>query len=64
MRYTNFCRGRVESDFGSEADLGALDGIGAKGAKAEFMAAKFLNGLERSMNTIPILNTWTPPPDM
>lgn len=30
----------------------------------EFIVAKFLNGLESSMNTIPMLNIWTPPPDM
>ncbi len=29
-----------------------------------FMAARFLNGLSSNMNTIPMLNTWTPPPDM
>lgn len=26
--------------------------------------AKFLNGLERSMNTMPMLKIWTPPPDI
>lgn len=26
--------------------------------------ARFLNGLERSMNTMPMLNIWTPPPDI
>ena len=29
-----------------------------------FIAAKFLNGLKSSMNTIPMLNICTPPPDM
>ena len=28
------------------------------------IAARFLNGLESSMNTMPMLNIWTPPPDM
>ena len=28
------------------------------------MAAMFLNGLRRSMKTIPMLNICTPPPDM
>ena len=28
------------------------------------MAATFLNGLNISMNTIPMLKIWTPPPDM
>lgn len=28
------------------------------------MAATFLNGLNSNMNTIPMLKTWTPPPDM
>jgi len=26
--------------------------------------AIFLNGVRRSMNTMPMLNIWTPPPDM
>ena len=30
----------------------------------EFIAAMFLNGLRRSMKTMPILNICTPPPDM
>lgn len=28
------------------------------------IAAAFLNGDRRSMNTIPMLKIWTPPPDM
>ena len=28
------------------------------------IAATFLNGLNISMNTIPMLKIWTPPPDM
>jgi hypothetical protein len=28
------------------------------------MPAIFLNGVSRSMNMIPMLNIWTPPPDM
>lgn len=28
------------------------------------MDARFLNGLKRSMKTMPMLNIWTPPPDM
>lgn len=29
-----------------------------------FIPAKFLKGLDNNMNTIPMLNIWTPPPDM
>jgi len=29
-----------------------------------FMPAMFLNGVRRSMNTMPMLKIWTPPPDM
>lgn len=28
------------------------------------MAARFLKGVDSNMNTIPMLNIWTPPPDM
>lgn len=44
-------------------DLGEEDD-GAKGANAALIAATFLNGLNISMNTIPMLKIWTPPPDM
>jgi len=42
----------------------ALAGVGANGVNAAFMPAMFVNGLRRSMNTIPMLKIWTPPPDM
>lgn len=42
----------------------ALAGVGANGVNAAFMPAIFLNGVRRSMNTIPMLKIWTPPPDM
>lgn len=38
--------------------------VGAKGANAAFIPAIFLKGERRSMNTIPMLNICTPPPDM
>jgi len=38
--------------------------VGANGANAVLIAAMFLNGLRRSIKTIPILNICTPPPDM
>jgi len=38
--------------------------VGANGANAVLIAAMFVNGLIRSMNTIPMLNICTPPPDM
>jgi len=56
-RYTTFCSGRVMIDFAEAV-------VGANGANAELMVAMFLNGLIRSMNTMPILNICTPPPDM
>jgi len=40
------------------------EGDGAKDAKAVFIAATLLNGLISNMNTIPMLNICTPPPDM
>jgi len=38
--------------------------VGANGANTVLIAAMFLNGLRRSIKTIPILNICTPPPDM
>jgi len=55
--YTNFCNGRVVIDFADAV-------VGANGANAVLIAAIFLNGLMSSMNTMPILKTCTPPPDM
>jgi len=55
--YTNFWSGKTERDLGEEGD-------GANGAKAVLIAATLLNGLISSMNTIPMLNICTPPPDM
>jgi len=38
--------------------------VGANGANAVLIVAMFVNGLIRSMNTIPILKICTPPPDI
>ena len=78
-RYAIFCSRSVLNDFGDD-DAGAngakarssnqllsirLDGRAHRhGDAPEFMEARFLNGLERSMKTMPMLNICTPPPDM
>lgn len=49
---------------GALEDLSDGEGVGANGANAVLIAAKFLNGLSSSINTIPILNICTPPPDI
>jgi len=48
-KYASFWRGRVVIDLGFDVD-------GENGAKAVFIPAMLLNGLRRSINTIPILN--------
>jgi hypothetical protein len=58
--YTTFCSGSVVIDLADEGEAV----VGANGANAVLIAAIFLNGVKRSMNTIPILNICTPPPDM
>lgn len=55
--YAIFWRGRTFSDL-------TLAVVGANGANAAFIPAIFLKGERRSMNTIPMLNICTPPPDM
>jgi len=55
--YTIFWTNNVLIDLEEEDD-------GANGANAVLIAATFLNGLNISMNTIPMLKIWTPPPDM
>lgn len=63
-RYTTFCKGNTVSDFASGGVLSFGDGLGANGAKAAFIPAIALNGFNNSINTIPMLNICTPPPDM
>ena len=75
-RYAIFCRGRVVKDFGG-AEAGAKGANATHivrfqdGGNSEYptdvpvlIAARFLNGLESSMNTMPMLKICTPPPDM
>ena len=56
--YASFCSVRTEKDVGDAAF------VGANGWKAWLIANMFLNGVKRSMNTMPMLNICTPPPDM
>lgn len=56
-KYAIFCRVSVENALGGAE-------LGAKGANAVLMPARFLNGLLSNMKTIPMLNICTPPPDI
>ena len=77
-KYTTFCNGRVVMDF-AEAAVGAngANAVVQRVRKMSWMtcayaawyspvliAAMFLNGLMRSINTIPMLKICTPPPDI
>ena len=55
---------RVLSNLAREREENGRAEEGERRYTLELMDARFLNGLERSMNTMPMLKICTPPPDM